>query len=80
MLQISPATLWSIPRWDAGISYSVSPRPVKTDRKFPDSSIPDFQQEAATLEVFWKSTFFIRIKIYWFNSKYTLINTSYLQT
>ena len=48
---------------------------VETDSKWPDSSIPGFQQEVATLEAFWKSTFFIRIKIYRFNSKHP----SYLQ-
>ena len=47
------------------------------DRKWPDSSIPGFQQEATTLEAFWKKIFFIRIKIYCWNCKHT---SYYLQT
>ena len=43
---------------------SSAPCPVKTDRKCPDSIIPGFQQEAATLEACSKRIFFIGIKMY----------------
>lgn len=48
----------------AGNFLECSPVSCKTDRKWPDSSNPGFQQEVAMLEAFWKSILFIRIKIH----------------
>ena len=50
MLPISLATWWSGSRGDPGISYNAAQCPVQTDGKWPDSSIPGFQQEVTTLE------------------------------